>query len=237
MDSLNNAGDNLAVERPGLAARCLPLAVGLAAIWLTYAIVLADLDQLTEFAVAGLSVCYTAAYAAVSVSRIKFGTRTNETAFRAPEAWTNEIEEKLSALDEANEVFGTTLNAADMFRLVSSRVREILPFAASALIIPDEGGRAWRYAHIDGAGAEPLRGLKIERREGLAGQALENGRIEIDHTLNRDIEGRREAHLNGIASSVSIPMTDEDETFAILQLFTAEAIARSEERRVGKEGG
>lgn len=225
MDSLKKASDDLAVQGSGLIARFLPLAVGLAAIWLTYAIVSGNLGQLTKFAVAGLSACYAAAYAAVSVTRIKADTRPTETAVREPEAWTNELVEKLSALDEANEVFGTTLNAADMFRLVSSRVREIIPFAASALLIPDEVGSALRYVHVDGAGAEHLRGLEIERREGLAGRSFETGRIEIDYTLSREVECRSEMRMNGMASSISIPMTHEDETFAILQLFTAEPVA------------
>ena len=229
MDSLKKAGGHLAVERPGLIPHFLPLAVGLAAIWLTYAIVSGNLGHLTILAVAGLSACYAAAYAAVSVTRMKVDARPNEAPVREPDVWTNEFVEKLRALDEANELFGTTLNAADMFRLVSSRVREIFPFAASALLLQDELDRAWRYAHIDGESAEPLRGSEVSTGEGLAGHGFEIGRIEIDNTLGREIECGSEVRMSGIVSSASIPMTYEDETFAVLQLFTREPIAVEDE--------
>ncbi|HEX8638800.1 MAG TPA: hypothetical protein VF692_12095, partial [Pyrinomonadaceae bacterium] len=41
-----------------------------------------------------------------------------------------EIENRLRALEEASEFFGASLKPADMFRLVASRVNELLPFAA-----------------------------------------------------------------------------------------------------------
>src|SRR5215213_2348268 len=57
---------------------------------------------------------------------------------QAVSAFNEEIESKLLALEEANEFFGASLKFSDMFRLVASRINEIVPFAACGLFLRSE---------------------------------------------------------------------------------------------------
>ena len=45
------------------------------------------------------------------------------------------IENRLLALEEARTFFGASLKFPDMFRLVSSRINELIPFASCAFFL------------------------------------------------------------------------------------------------------
>jgi hypothetical protein len=53
---------------------------------------------------------------------------------------TRKVEGKLLALEEAGEFFGASLKSADMFRLVASRINELIPFTTCALFLADNDG-------------------------------------------------------------------------------------------------
>lgn len=66
--------------------------------------------------------------------------RLNES--RTGEVFDPDTEERLEVLEDVGLFLGSSLNLADMFRLVSSRIEEIIPCRASALFL-SEGGESF----------------------------------------------------------------------------------------------
>ncbi len=142
----------------------------------------------------------------------------------------DEIEDRLLALDEANEVFGTSLNAADMFRLVSSRIGEIFPLSAAALVVQGDSGATLKYVHCDGMNSDALRGFEILASDGLAGKSFDSADIEIDNGLGLDKLCLGPQRLKGFASAAAVPLVNDDgEVFAVFELFTEERVERDDE--------
>jgi len=137
------------------------------------------------------------------------------------------VDERLIALDEANEVFGSSLNAADMFRLVSSRVGELFPFDASALLVPSDDRSDLTFLHFDGVNADAFRGFEIASDEGLAGASFRNGRIEICSDLSTDQAVLGKERIGPFKASAAIPMVHGDTVFGVFQIFCSEPIERS----------
>lgn len=207
------------------ASRAVPIAAGLAAIALTY---------LTSAAnIGGLGIVLAAAIAVLFVSACVLFPRTpkpvadleviDEPATPEPDLF-EEIEDRLIALDEANEVFGTSLNAADMFRLVSSRIGEIFPLSAAALVVPAETKGMLRFVHFDGPAAETVRGFEMPDPDGLAGRAFATTAIEIDNGLVRDTPCLGAERISGFTSAVAIPLIEDDTVFGVFQLFAEDHI-------------
>lgn len=117
-----------------------------------------------------------------------------------------EIDRHLTVLDEANEFFSGSLKAADMFRLVSSRVGELVPFQTIVLLLVDESGTDLKIAHSAGAGAEGASEETVGFDEGLAGKCYSSGSVETD--------GR---------ASIAIPLCRGLEVFGVLQLYLEHA--------------
>lgn len=140
-----------------------------------------------------------------------------------------EIESRLVALDEANEFFGSSLNAADMFRLVSSRVSEIFPFAACVLFVPDETGDRLSVAQFEGRNEELFRDLAIKLSEGLSGKAFASRTIEIDEGLATDKKAIAAANLKGFRSAVAIPILQDEEIIGVFELFTDRFVKSDED--------
>lgn len=139
-----------------------------------------------------------------------------------------ETEGKLLALAEANQFFGSSLNAADMFRLVSSRVGEIFPFAACALFVPDETGGSLSVAQFEGRNAEVMRDLEIDLSEGLSGKAFASGSVEIDEDLMLDRWAMAAENLKGFRSAAAIPLLQDEKVFGVFVLFMDCAIKNDE---------
>ncbi len=141
----------------------------------------------------------------------------------------DEIDDRLIALDEANQFFGSSLNAADMFRLVSSRVGEIFPFAASALIVPDEAAGKMKISQFEGRNADMMHELEIGISEGLAGKSFASGAIEIDEDLKLNSKSFPAEKLDGFRSSVAIPLLQNESIFGVFELFTDYPVRKDED--------
>ena len=140
-----------------------------------------------------------------------------------------EIDNRLIALDEANQFFGSSLNAADMFRLVTSRVGEIFPFSAGALIVPDEAGIKMKIAQFEGRNADVMQDLEFEITAGLSGKAVASRAIEIDEGLELDRKAIPAERLEGFRSSVAIPLMQDEDVFGVFELFTDHAVINDDD--------
>ncbi len=129
------------------------------------------------------------------------------------------IEDRFAALDEANRFFGSTLQPPDMFRLVASRVREIVDHSTAVLFFRDESGRDLTVAQADGANAELFRHINAEISAGLAATSLLNETIETERRIMSDRAVFSPDHLSGFSSSAAIPLFENGNVFGVLQLF------------------
>jgi diguanylate cyclase (GGDEF)-like protein len=121
-------------------------------------------------------------------------------------------ERGLRALAEASEFFAGSLNRGDMFRLVSSRIRDMSPFSSSELLLLNETRSHLFVAEVDGPDTGRRKDTKIEIGEGLTADSFSTGLVYLDHSRN----------------IATIPLPHNAEVFGILQLYFDPANAPSE---------
>lgn len=128
------------------------------------------------------------------------------------------IEEKLLSLDEAHEFFGASLKPPDMFRLVSCRVADIFPFAASILFLVSENKERLLIAQADGKNVELTPNTSVAIDIGIAGRAVSSGSVEFTDAMDLEIGSMPD--MQGFSSAAAIPLMRENEVFGIFQVFT-----------------
>lgn len=116
----------------------------------------------------------------------------------------------LDALEEANEFFSGSIKAADMLRLVSSRVRAVKPFRTSALFLPDKTGTDLRVAAADGPDSERIRDLIHKVGDAPVGICFSKGSVQTAH---------RVPGSGGLTSIAAIPLMNGSEAFGVLCLY------------------
>lgn len=127
-----------------------------------------------------------------------------------------EIEEELFAFAEAEQFFGASLKLADMFRLVSNRINEIVPFAAAALFLPSENSANLKTVS---ATAAALLNLEINSHKGLAGKTFVSQMTQTDEKLLFDRNVIADEALSNFKSAVCLPLWKNSDVFGVLQFF------------------
>jgi diguanylate cyclase (GGDEF)-like protein len=154
-----------------------------------------------------------------------FWQRTNLANFQSAQAvsaFNQEIEGKLLALEEANEFFGASLKFSDMFRLVASRIDEIVPFAACVLFLrADEGDHILRVKFAVGESAPAFMSFKSDTNKGLATRAFLSGKMQIDESLLNEKRVFPPDMLEKFQAAAAVPLTNRGETFGVLALYGA----------------
>ncbi len=123
-----------------------------------------------------------------------------------------EMDRGLHALEEAGEFFAGSLKPADTFRLVASRVRDLLPFRSIVLFLLDPTRTRLQVAQAEGAGADGQKDKSIGFDEALAGQCFVGRCVQIDGYLALD-------ETQDFGSSVAIPLFHGTEVYGVLQLL------------------
>lgn len=139
-----------------------------------------------------------------------------------------DIENKLLALEEASRYFGASLKASDMFRLVSSRINEMIPFSSAILLLADENQTYLKAIFASGKNADVLTNLEIISSSGLAGKVFVGGRAQMGKTLFIDNAAFPPNVLNGLKSAIAAPLFKGSNIFGVLQLFGDETITFGE---------
>lgn len=123
-----------------------------------------------------------------------------------------DIETGLAALDEASAFFSGSLKSADAFRLVSSRVSDLIRYESIVLFLLNETRTQLVAVHsggvVSGSHHENTANFDI----GLADQAYERKQVEIDSYLVLDTTQEH-------GSSAAIPLFHGENVFGVLQLF------------------
>ena len=130
----------------------------------------------------------------------------------------------LQSIGEASEFFGASLKPADLFRLVSSRVGEVFPSAASVLYIENESADALEIVQADGRNAELLINTILPMDRGLAGLAWLSREVEVDADLKLDRASIGVDAMKGFNSAVAIPLLHANRPFAVLALYRDEKL-------------
>jgi diguanylate cyclase (GGDEF)-like protein len=130
-----------------------------------------------------------------------------------------ETEEKLLILEEAGEFFGASLKSGDMFRLLSGRIGELVPFANCSLFLTDETKSNLKIAYSTGKNAKNLKNSEINMAEGLAGKTYVSGKSQTDERLLRDHAVFPPEALENLHGTITVPIFQNSEIFAVLQLF------------------
>lgn len=98
----------------------------------------------------------------------------------------SETEEKLLILEEAGEFFGISRKSGDIYRLVSGRIGELIPFANCSLFLIDELRSKLKIVYSTGENAKLLKNSELRISEGLAGKAFTGDEPQVDEKLLRD---------------------------------------------------
>lgn len=135
-----------------------------------------------------------------------------------------DLQQALHAIGEASEFFGSSLKPADLFRLVSSRVADVFPFAGSALFVQGENADSLEAVQTDGSNSEKLLNTVLPLERGLAGMAWLSAEVEIDVALELETSAMAPGSLDGFRSAVAIPLLHEHQPFAVLTLYREEPL-------------
>ena len=131
----------------------------------------------------------------------------------------DEIEGKLLALEEVNQFFGASLKSKDMFRLIASRINEIIPFAVCALYLADREKSKLKIIHATGENAQKFIGIEVNYSEGLAGNAFQNLEAEFDDKLRLDRNVIAAKILENLSSAIAVPLFQNAQTYGVLALY------------------
>jgi diguanylate cyclase (GGDEF)-like protein len=137
--------------------------------------------------------------------------------------FTKELDEKLALLQEVEEIFGGSLNSADMFRLITSRINEIIPFSICVLLILDEAKTHFRITNSVGENSDSLLRLSQSSDTGLAGQTLADRKAILDEFNELDKTVLPYQVLKNINCSMSVPLFSEDEVYGVLAFYHEKA--------------
>lgn len=129
------------------------------------------------------------------------------------------IENRLLALEEASEFFGASLKFPDMFRLISSRINELIPFKTCAFFIVDETRTNIKIVCSVGENMRELLNFETKTDQGLAGKTFLTKEIQFEEKIITDKNILPESGLSELESALSVPLFQKGEIYGILNLY------------------
>ncbi len=189
---------------------------GLVAPVLTYLLAISDLADTAKIFIL---VVMAIGYSSICLWALQNSQVDKEVGQVRPEMGEDVLEEALLAIGKASEFFGASLKPEDMFRLVSSRVSHVFPFASSALFVQTDSGDSLEIVRAEGLNSETLLGTVLPFDRGLAGMAWLSSEVGIDAELDLENAALPDGSLAGLRSAVAIPLLHEQQPFAVLTLY------------------
>lgn len=197
-------------------------AMSLAVIVFVFAVSNSSLGSEAKYGALALGVIAYIGFAFVVSRWLKKERRAEAPASEPTDAFTPEIESKLAALSDASEFFGASLRPDDLFRLVTSRLAEIVPFTTCVLSIRDKSTGLLKIKCIAGENAQHFSsGAGLVERS-LAHRVLESGEVENDPLLELERSVQGAEALKGLASAVAAPIGVDGESFGAIVLYSAQ---------------
>ncbi|HKP70297.1 MAG TPA: sensor domain-containing diguanylate cyclase [Pyrinomonadaceae bacterium] len=187
---------------------------GLLAPVLTFFLAVSDLSDTLKFVVL---VALASGYASVCLWSFK---RSREASTTPETSHESTLEENLDAISDAAEFFGASLKPSDLFRLVSSRVAQIVPVSGSALFVESPVGHALEITQASGYNADELLKLSVGLDSGLAAMAWISEEVEVDADLALESAAISADALTGVVSAAAVPLIHDGRVFAVLVLYS-----------------
>lgn len=131
----------------------------------------------------------------------------------------SEIENRLLALEEAGEFFGASLKFQDIFRLISSRISELIPFTTCALFLVDEHLAQLKIVSAVGENARYLLDYEMDIDRGLAGETFIGQTTKFEEKLFSDRFVIPEAGIKGLETGLAVPLFHKGNVFGVLTLY------------------
>ena len=128
-------------------------------------------------------------------------------------------ENRLLALEEAGTFFGASLKFPDMFRLISSRINELVPFSSCAFFLADEDNKILKIVCAVGDGSRNLLNFEMSSEKGLAGKTFLARQIQHEEKLVSDKNVLPEESLKDIETALAVPLSSGGEVFGVLTLY------------------
>lgn len=134
----------------------------------------------------------------------------------------SDVENRLFALEEANRFFGTSLKPADMFRLVASRVNELLPYGACMILFKDARSGGLKTVFVEGRNADILSDPGTDLNKGIAGRSVISRKPQLDEDLVVEKDSTPGRAIEGFKSAVAAPLFQGLDVFGVVQLYSEE---------------
>ena len=212
-----------------ISIQAVLIAFGLGAPFATYAIAVSSLHEDTKITLlVGMSVIYLA-ICVWTFMQIRQARGVNNIA--ADGVLMSELDQKLLALEDAREFFGSSLKPADMFRLVATRVNEIVAHESCILLIKDDEKGMLKVAQAFGLRASQFENRFISDDESLAGLVFLSNETETSGDLEGDAKVFEPGMLEGFGSTAVLPLSHEGSTFAVFQIFFKGSEALTEDTK------
>jgi diguanylate cyclase (GGDEF)-like protein len=209
--------------KPGIGVPSALIAFGLMAPIATYVIAVSSISPNTKIA---LLVALSLVYLIICVwTMLQMRKSKSHEALPTPRSVLSdedELELKLAGLEEAREFFGTSLKPADLFRLASNRISEIVPFETAILIVKDSETETLRIIQSFGSNARDFDALGLPMGESVAGLAFLSSEVEVTNDLGSERDVFPDGLLSSYGAAAAVPLNYEGETFATLQLLFVE---------------
>lgn len=138
--------------------------------------------------------------------------------------FSEEIEAKLLALEEANQFFGASLKSADMFRLIANRINEIIPYAAAAFYMADDQSELLKAVYADGS-LKKIVGSRISRRDGFVGRVFQSRQPHIEKKPRLEKDWLSGGQTKNLSTAISVPLLNGEKVFGVIVLYGETDIA------------
>ncbi len=145
--------------------------------------------------------------------------------------FTEDVEEKIGILDEAGKFFSASLKSDDMFRLVSSRIGEIIPHSTCVLFLSTSENKL-EATYASGEYSRAITTVSLDCDEGLAGKAFISGEVQLDKHLIEDRKFVKSEILDVFSSGLAVPLIRGVETFGVLVLYAGAGMAFDDRHRI-----
>ncbi len=114
---------------------------------------------------------------------------------------------------------GASLKFPDMFRLISSRINELIPFTVCAFFLADERRETLKIVCAVGDNSRDLLNLEMSSHEGLAGKTFLAQTIQHEEKLSSDKNLLPKESLQNMKTGLTIPLFSGGEIFGVVTLY------------------
>lgn len=214
---MSEPGKNYPGGRPSELGIIYVAAASVVMIALTFVISNTEMELATKYLILAPAAFV---YLVLSIYIFLWQRRSGNAVATSESAFTSEIESKLASLSDANEFFGASLRPDDLFRLLTSRINEIVPFASCVLYVKDPESGLLRVKCAAGENAQHFSATGGALARSVAARAAETGSTVRDENLETESAAHGPEALRGLASAVAAPLAIDGESYGALVLYS-----------------